>query len=71
MNFSISNLAAGFLYGTMGVYFIKRAKRLSHIPSLVIGAALLIYPYLLENEYLVWGIGAALVAVGVKLRNTY
>ncbi len=69
MNFSFSNLFAGFMYGTIGVYFIKRAKRLGHLPSLVIGAALIAYPYFLENEYLVWGIGAVLVAAGAKLRD--
>jgi len=67
MNFSVSALAAGFFFGVWGVYFLRRGKSQEHVPSVVIGVALIAYPYFIENVYLLWGIGAALMFVGYRL----
>ena len=61
MNFSVSSLVAGFFFGVWGLYLVRRAKREAHPPSLAIGLALLVYPYFVENAYLLWGIGTALL----------
>jgi hypothetical protein len=37
------------------------------MPSLVIGIALLAYPYFVENAYALWGIGAALLFLAYKI----
>jgi hypothetical protein len=66
--FSWSALAAGFFFGVWGVFLIKRAKSESHLPSLFIGLALMIYPYFVENNYLLWGIGIVLLGAAIKLR---
>ncbi|MBI3555131.1 MAG: hypothetical protein HY074_02560 [Deltaproteobacteria bacterium] len=67
MNFSISALTAGFIYGVMGVWLIRYAKREAHIPSVVFGVALLVYPYFIENIYLLWGIGAVILVLAYKM----
>lgn len=69
MNFSISALAAGFIYGALGVYLIKRGRADAEIPSILIGVTLLIYPYFIENEILLWGVGAALLWLDARLRR--
>jgi hypothetical protein len=60
MNFSVSSIAAGFIFGVIGLYLVRRAKREANIASLLIGVAMMIYPYFIENDYLIWGIGVAL-----------
>jgi hypothetical protein len=70
MTFTFSSLAAGFFFGVWGVFLIRRAKRESHIPSLFFGLALIVYPYFIENDYLLWGIGAVLCGAAYKLRNS-
>jgi hypothetical protein len=67
MEFSVSNLAAGFIYGVMGAYLIKRAKREVHFPRLFIGMFLIAYPYFIENAILVWGLGAAALFVAFRM----
>lgn len=69
MNFDLSSLAAGFIFGVFGFYFMKWGKREAHAPSLFIGLILLVYPYFVENAWLVWGIGVALLALAFKLRS--
>jgi Na+/proline symporter len=70
MNFTFSSLAAGFFFGIWGVYFLKRGRRVGHPPSLLIGLALIAYPYFIENDYLLWGIGAGLMFVGYQLAKS-
>lgn len=67
MNFSLSAIIAGLLFGTWGMYLIKRAKSEAHWPSLFIGLVLMIYPYLVDNIYLLWGIGISLVALAYQI----
>ncbi|MBI3544893.1 MAG: hypothetical protein HY075_16595 [Deltaproteobacteria bacterium] len=67
MSFSWSSLAAGFFFGVWGMFLIKRAKRESHLPSLLIGLALIVYPYLVENSYALWGIGFGLLFAAYRL----
>ena len=67
MNFSVSGIAAGLIFGTIGMYLVGRAKRLAHIPSLVIGVALMVYPYFVASNILLWGIGAVLVYLACQL----
>lgn len=69
MNFSLSALIAGFVFGVFGVYFIKDGKRQALVSLVLVGLALLVYPYFIENIYLIWGIGVALLAYGFWLRQ--
>lgn len=62
MNFSWSALVAGFIYGVCGLFLVRRAKREARFSDLILGVALMAYPYFTENIYLLWGLGAALLA---------
>lgn len=67
MDFSLSSLLAGFIYGVIGVYLIREARKSANIPNFCIGLTLLIYPYFVSSVYLIWGIGAALIFLAYKL----
>ena len=69
MNFTFSSVAAGFIFGVFGMFLIKRAKTESHFPSLFVGLALVSYPFFVENDYLLWGIGISLLFIAYQLRN--
>ena len=61
MNLDLSTLAAGFIYGVFGLYILRWGKNEGDPPLIVAGLALLIYPYFVENTFLMWGLGAVLV----------
>ena len=60
-------LLAGFVFGVIGMYLVKRAKSEAHVPYFIIGLLMMIYPYFIENVYLVWGIGLGLFFLSFKL----
>ena len=68
MNFSPTALAAGFIYGVLGVYLIKRGKSEAHVPFVLFGVAMVAYPYFVENITLLWGIGAVLLYGAYRYR---
>lgn len=63
MNLSASSLMAGILFGSLGFYFFKVGKSLSKADLLIYGIILLAYPYFIENDWLLWGIGAGLTVM--------
>ena len=67
MHFSLSSLAASFIFGVFGIYLFRHGKKKAHAPALLIGIALMIYPYFIENVFLLWGIGIVLLALAYKL----
>ena len=67
MNFSVSALAAGFIFGVFGWYFFQRGRKEVNPKALLIGLAMMVYPYFIENEYLLWVLGVALMFAGFKL----
>ncbi len=60
---------AGFFYGVWGMFLVKRGRREAHPPSLIIGVALIVYPYFISNDYALWGIGAVLLFLAYKLTD--
>ena len=69
MNFSLSALAASFVFGIFGIYLFRHGKKHAHGPVIGIGLALMIYPYFIENTFLLWAIGIALLGVAYRLLN--
>jgi hypothetical protein len=67
MDLSFSSLMAGLTFGSMGFYFIKRGKQKAEPRVALLGAVLLVFPYFLENIYLVWALGVGLIFLGFKL----
>jgi multisubunit Na+/H+ antiporter MnhE subunit len=57
MDFSIGNLIAGFLFGLIGLYLFRAAKREANLICLTLSLVLMIYPYFVSNEWATWGIG--------------
>lgn len=61
LNFSISSLLAGFVFGVWGVYFIKEGKRRALPAWAVLGLVLIVFPYFVDSAALTWIIGCVLV----------
>ena len=68
MNFNFSTLLASFIFGTFGFFLLKRGRSEAHIPHLILGLGLMIYPYFFDNEFLVWGLGVLGLYVAYRLR---
>lgn len=62
MNFDLNNLVAGFLFGLIGFGGWRYGRTTGKPKKMLLGAALILYPYFLENTYALWGIGIALTA---------
>lgn len=67
--FSVSSLIGGLVFGIFGIYLLRMGKKESNFTKMMIGLALMIYPYFIYNAWLVWGIGAALTIWGYRVRD--
>lgn len=66
MEFNGSTLFAGLVFGAFGVSFFRLGKKRGRPLGIVTGLALILFPYFVENVYLLWGIGGALLIFGWK-----
>jgi hypothetical protein len=57
------SLFLGLLFGSIGMVYMIYGKRQSSVIHIVIGAILMIYPYLFSNALLVFIAGAILTAI--------
>jgi hypothetical protein len=62
-NFNAYNILAGIVFGTLGWGAFSYGKRLDLWQPRAIGVALMVYPYLFSNAWLLWGVGVALLIV--------
>jgi hypothetical protein len=53
----------GLLFGSIGTVYLIYGKRQSSVIHIVIGAILLVYPYLFSNAILIFIAGAILTAI--------
>ncbi|MBC7693565.1 MAG: hypothetical protein H7222_17500 [Methylotenera sp.] len=58
--FSFSSLMAGFVFGVIGWSAFRHGRRRSNMPLLIIGLAMMIYPYFTDGPWLDWGVGTLL-----------
>lgn len=63
MNFSVSNLIAGLVFGICGWSSFSYGRKLSLWKPMAIGAALMGYSYFVPSDWLVWGIGVGLLVL--------
>ena len=56
------NIVAGFIFGIVGWYAIVHGNKEKKYRPMVIGLALMIYPYFVSNTFLSISIGIALCA---------
>ena len=61
--FDAYNILAGFIFGTIGLGAFKFGRQLERTKPIIIGLALMIYPYFVYNKYLLWGIGTTLLVL--------
>lgn len=59
----MTSLFLGLLFGSIGTVYLIYGKRLSSPIHLVVGAILIIYPYLFTNALLVFLAGVILTAI--------
>ena len=58
--FSIAELVAGLLFGSIGFVAFAYGKRRAEWRPMFTGLALMIYPYFVANTVALYGIGAGL-----------
>ena len=58
---------ASLIFGIFGISLFRLGKKRGQGILVGIGVALMVYPYFIGNEILLWGIGALLTVVGYKL----
>lgn len=63
LNFNPYNILAGFIFGTIGWGAFMYGKRLDLWQPRAIGLALMVYPYLISNSWLLWGTGVGLLVL--------
>ena len=63
VNFDPYNILAGFIFGTLGFGAVTYGKKLELWQPVAIGVALIVYPYLVSNIWLLWGIGTGLLVL--------
>lgn len=60
---SYANLFAGILFGSVGLAAFIYGKKLASWKPMAIGAVLMVYPYFIEETWLLYVIGFALSAL--------
>ena len=60
MNFSMTNIIGGLIFGSIGFIAFVYGKKQSNFITMIIGALLMAYPYFIQNNILLYVIGAAL-----------
>ena len=57
-----ANILAGVIFGSVGFVALIYGKKQSAWKTMVLGAALMVYPYFMTNTILLYVMGAALTA---------
>jgi multisubunit Na+/H+ antiporter MnhE subunit len=54
LSFDVPSLIAGLIFGIVGLYVFRRGKKESSLRLVMLGLALMIYPYFVEGAVLNW-----------------
>lgn len=57
LSFDVPSLIAGLVFGIVGLYVFRRGKKESSMRLVMLGLALMIYPYFVEGATLNWLVG--------------
>ena len=60
MNFSISSLIAGLVFGLIGWWLFSQGRKRTNNYFVVIGLLLMVYPYFTKGPLADWGVGSVL-----------
>jgi hypothetical protein len=69
MNFSTANLIGGFIFGSIGFIAFMYGKRMSLWGPMFLGLALMVYPYFVSNDVILWIAGVVGSAALWFVRN--
>jgi hypothetical protein len=69
VQFDMPNLIAGFIFGSIGFVAFTYGKRMSLWKPMFCGIGLMVYPYFVENMFLLFGIGGIGTAALFFLRD--
>ncbi len=69
MNFSVSSLFAGLIFGIIGWYIFKHGRKTANNHFVFIGIVLMIYPYFTKGPLADWGIGAGLCGLAYHYKD--
>jgi hypothetical protein len=61
MNLDANSLLASMLIGSVGLGLLIYGKKQMRVPQMIVGIALLVYPYFVSNVWLMLGIAVAAV----------
>ncbi len=62
MNFSMANIVGGFIFGSIGFVAFVYGKKTGQIMTLIIGIALMVFPYLVTDNLAMYSVGVVLTA---------
>ena len=65
-SFSAANLIAGILFGLVGLYVLRIAKKDANLIGISLGLALMIYPYFVTSAWANFAIGLVLSVLAVR-----
>ncbi len=71
LDFSVSQILGGFIFGTLGVYFIKRGINKQNFIWIGLGALAIGYTFFVSNDWLVWILGIAITWAAYLTRRMY
>jgi hypothetical protein len=60
MNFSISSIFAGLIFGVIGFWLLREGRKKGNMHIALIGVGLMGYSYFTNNPWADWGIGLGL-----------
>ena len=69
INLSASAIFTGVIFGAAGFYFFRRAKGQGNLVGMLVGVALMTYPYVVTGDLALWLTGFALFAVAWTTRD--
>jgi len=58
MNFGVANLIGGFIFGSIGFVAFIYGKRMNLWGPMFLGLGLMVYPYFVSNDVVLWAAGA-------------
>lgn len=57
LSFDVPSLIAGLVFGIVGLYVFRRGRKESSMRLVMLGLALMIYPYFVDGATLNWVVG--------------
>ena len=69
VNFSMANLIGGLIFGSIGFVGFIYGKRMNLWTPMFLGLALMVYPYFVSSDLVLWVVGVAGSAALCFVRN--